>query len=151
MFELVHEYADVVTVAGVDYRARADGDREPGGGWGGYLVFVPLNGGRVVATDRETTQSSFDALDHWTTTLSWVYLEGALKRALEHRPEVQLSRRVADIEYVESAARGEAEALERAAEAARAEAEAARLEREAAERLLVRTATGTARRPKRTR
>lgn len=144
MFELVHEYPDIVTAAGVDYRARAYGERQSGGGWGGFLVFVPLAGGRVVSTERETTQSTLDALAHWAGTLSWVYLEGALTRALEHQPEVQLSRRVADIEHAEAAARAEAEALEHAAEQAREEAEIARREREAAERLLVKTAAESA-------
>ena len=136
MVELVHQFADAVRSAGVTYRSRVYGEKEENGSWAGYLVFLPVAGGRVVATDRETTQLSFEDLAHWAGTLSWVYLEGALERALERQPEVQLSKRLSDIEHAESAARAEATALERAAAEARQEAAAARAEREKTERAL---------------
>ena len=87
MVEIVHQYVDVIRSQDLPYRARVYGQLEDNGHWGGYLVFLPVGGGRVVATDRETTQLSFDDLAHWAGTLSWVYLEGALERALERQPE----------------------------------------------------------------
>jgi hypothetical protein len=33
--------------------------------WEGWLVFFPLSGGPAVATNRETTQASYDALVEW--------------------------------------------------------------------------------------
>ena len=144
MLEFVHEYADVIRTEAAAYYARVYGEREQNGGWGGYLVFVPVAGGRMVASDRETTQATFDALTHWAGTLSWVYLEGALTRALDRQPEVQLSRRLTEIERAEAAARAEAEALERAAELARSEAASAREERQATERELAKVAAEAA-------
>jgi hypothetical protein len=134
MVELVHEYVDLIRAGETTYRARTYGEREDEGRWGGYLVFVPIGAGRVVGTGRETTQRTLDALLHWAHTLSWVYLEGALQRALELQPEVQLSRRLAEIEELEARALDEAAEFERAAEAARAEAAVAREEREIIER-----------------
>jgi hypothetical protein len=136
MLELVHLFPEVSRVEALGYQARVYGDREESGGWGGYIVFVPIGGGRVVSTGRETTQRSFDDLVHWAGTLSWVYLEGALERALERQPEVQLSKRLTEIEEQEAGARLEAASLERAAELARMDAAAARKERELTERQL---------------
>jgi hypothetical protein len=144
MLELVHEYPDVIRSGPTAYRARAYGGREENGMWGGYLIFVPVAGGRMVAGDRETTQSTLEALDHWAGTLSWVYLEGALARALDRQPEVQLSRRLTEIERAESAARAQADALESAAELARLEAETAHEEREATQRELAKAAAQAA-------
>ena len=116
MLELVCEFPEIVRPDSLGYRARVYGDREEDGSWGGYIVFVPIGGGRVISTDRETTQSTFEALEHWAGTLSWVYLDGALERALERQPEVQLSRHLSEVEHVEAAATAEVEALTRAAE-----------------------------------
>jgi hypothetical protein len=144
MLELVHEYPEVIHSGGAAYHALAYGEREDDGHWAGYLIFVPVSGGRIAATDRETTQTAFEALDHWAGTLSWVYLEGALSRALDRQPEVQLSRRLTEIERVEATARADAEALERAAELARREAASAREERELTERQLAEAAAKAA-------
>jgi hypothetical protein len=72
MFELVHEYPEVLRAGLAVYHARAYSDVEENGSLGGYLVFVPVAGGRVISTDRETTQRSLDALQHWARTLSAV-------------------------------------------------------------------------------
>jgi len=122
MLELIHEYPETLRVAAASYRPRAYAARSAEGVWEGYVLFVPVGGGRIVATDRETTQSTFDAVVHWAGTLSWVYLEGALQRALERQPEHQLAKRLAEIERLEAATRAEAEALGRAAAVARQEA-----------------------------
>jgi hypothetical protein len=145
MLELVHEYPDVIRDgSAAAYHARAYAEREENGHWGGYLIFVPAAGGRVVATDRETTQATFEAVDHWAGTLSWVYLEGALTRALERQPEVQLSKRLTEIERAEETARAHAEALEQAAALAREEAADAHEEREVTGRQLAEAAARAA-------
>jgi hypothetical protein len=136
MLEPVYEYPDVLRAGATLYQARALGKLETDGKWGGYLVFVPVEAGRTLTTDRETTQGSLADLDNWARTLSWVYLEGALNRALALQPEVQLSRRLAEIEQEEAAASAEADALARAAESAREHAELAHKERMATEQIL---------------
>jgi hypothetical protein len=144
MLELIHEYPDTLRAGASRYRARAYGARDESGTWEGYVVFVPVGGGRVIATGRETTQSTLDALVKWSGTLSWVYLEGALERARERQPEVQLARRLAEIERIEAEARAEADALARAAESARQEAAAAQEDRRETERALAAAAAATA-------
>jgi len=73
---------------GTLYEARAVGDEMPGGGWQGWLEFLPLAGGPPVHTSRETTQPNQVDTEYWATGLSPVYLEGALKRALTRPPRV---------------------------------------------------------------
>jgi hypothetical protein len=63
------------------YSARACGRQQAGGLWEGWLEFVP-DRGPAVRTGRETTQPNLPDLEYWTTGLTPVYLEGALKRAL---------------------------------------------------------------------
>jgi len=67
---------------GTQFEARAVGDDMPGGGWQGWLEFLPLTGGPPVHTARETTQPNRTDTEYWATGLTPVYLEGALKRAL---------------------------------------------------------------------
>ncbi|AKF10199.1 hypothetical protein [Sandaracinus amylolyticus] len=62
--------------------------------WDAWLVFVPLEDGATIATDRETTQPSLDAVDYWVGGLSHVYLEGALDRASGRTPRVMSPRRL---------------------------------------------------------
>ena len=73
---------------GTLYEVRAVGDEMPGGGWQGWLEFLPLAGGPPVHTSRETTQSNQVDTEYWATGLTPVYLEGALKRALTRPPLV---------------------------------------------------------------
>ena len=73
---------------GALYEARAVGGDMPGGGWQGWLEFLPLAGGPPVHTQRETTQPNRVDTEYWATGLSPVYLEGALKRALTPAPLV---------------------------------------------------------------
>lgn len=144
MFELIREYPETLTTSAASYRARAYGAAEDNGAWGGYVVFVPVGGGRIVSTDRETTQTTLEALARWAGTLSWVYLEGALARALERQPEHRLARRLAEIERLEAEALAEADALARAAEKAREEAAEAERERLETERALAEAAAADA-------
>ncbi len=83
------------------------------GTWGGWLVFFPLGGGLAIASDRETTQSTFEALTDWAASLRPVYLEGALARALTlAQPPTVLTQ----LEEAEYDALEEADRLESAAE-----------------------------------
>lgn len=65
------------------YIARACGRECDDGHWEGWLEFEPLDGGATVRTMRETTQSNRVDTVYWASGLSDVYLEGALRRALD--------------------------------------------------------------------
>jgi hypothetical protein len=113
---------------------RVYASQQAGGLWQGWLVFFPMDGGRSIATDRETTQSTLDAIGYWAGGLTPVYVEGAVERAYALLPEVQLARQTADAERRRTQALAEAAIYERAAAAARAEAMAAARVRDEAER-----------------
>jgi hypothetical protein len=135
MFQRIQQYP-LITGGTRVYRPRAYGDPQPDGTWGGWLVFFPLDGGRAIASNRETTQTSFGGLVHWASTLTDVYLSGALDRALQidQRPPV-----LADLVRAEYEALEDAEQLQAAAEiehvTAFVEAEAATSAREDAEQI----------------
>jgi hypothetical protein len=131
MFQLVRQYGTVVDAAGVGvYLARAYGELQADGWWGGWLVFFPFGAGTTVATDRETTQSTFASLVRWSSTIDSVYLEGALERALRLEPAATITGTLADLALLERRAAEDVAVLETAAEQARTESDAA--EREAA-------------------
>jgi hypothetical protein len=79
----------VATKDGDKYIARACGGENDRGMWQGWIEFVPLAGGEVVRTGRETTQPNRTDTEYWATGLTAVFLEGALHRALHPlvRPE----------------------------------------------------------------
>jgi hypothetical protein len=79
---------------GREYIARACGRECPDGHWEGWLEFVPFDGGIVVRSGRETTQPNRIDTEYWATGLTPVYLEGALRRALE---PVQVVERTIDV------------------------------------------------------
>ena len=81
--------------------------------------------GAVLATDRETTQGKLEHILYWASGLSLTYLQGALERALDLRPEAQLARRVARAQCQEDALQ-EAEVYAAAAASAIRDAEAVR-------------------------
>jgi hypothetical protein len=62
------------------WKVSVHGGARSDGTWIGWLEFDDSSLG-VRTTDRETTQSSADALRYWATGLEAVYLEGALARA----------------------------------------------------------------------
>ena len=131
MFQLVRQYGTVVDDAGLGvYHARAYGELQADGWWGGWLVFFPFGAGTTVATDRETTQSTFASLVRWSSAIDSVYLEGALERALRLQPAATITGTLAELALLERRAAADVATLETAAEQARAESEAA--EREAA-------------------
>src|SRR5436190_15293862 len=120
MVHFVQQYSQVVgSQAPHEYVARVYASQQPNGRWDGWFVFFPLHGGRALATDRETTQSSLSAVDYWATGITTTYLEGALERALALLPEARLARRAQQAQREEEFAREEAAAYAEAAAAAR--------------------------------
>ena len=135
----VQQYSGIlVDPYGRRYVARVYGACRPDDLWDGWFVFFPLDGGRTLATDRETTQSTLAAVRYWASGITTVYLDGALERARALLPEARLARRRAQAEEEEVLARAEAEVYEEAATAARLQAlDADHRRREAEEALLV--------------
>jgi hypothetical protein len=92
--EVLVEYAEAVTSEdGKNYIARAVGSEMPDGKWQGWIEFVPIGEGEPVRSSRETTQPNRTDTDYWATGITYVYLEGALRRAL-HRPALPLAKLV---------------------------------------------------------
>jgi hypothetical protein len=150
MVEFVHEYATPIrTASGETYRARVYADQQPGGLWEAWFVFFPAQGGRPLATDRESTQSKREDIVYWATGISPAYLEGALTRALQQLPEVQLMRHIARAEAQAAYSRGEAQVYEAAASQAIADVRAAETRRRLAQDELTRPARSSRRRRRR--
>jgi hypothetical protein len=144
MLALAHHFDEPVTSGGVTYRARVYGAREADGKIGGWIVFFPFGGGRVVSTARETTQSDLADLGYWASGLTHVYLQGALDRALDLQPDAVIGRELDRLEALETSAALEANALETAAAAARAESDAVHVARERTEDRFLATVAGEA-------
>ena len=90
MPEVLVEFPEhVMSEEGVRYLAKACGVPGADGLWEGWIEFTPVAGGSVIRTARETTQPNRDDAIYWATGLTTVYLEGALRRALNPlvRPE----------------------------------------------------------------
>ena len=98
MFQRIRQW-DLVTSNGRVYRPPAYADPQADGRWGGWLVFFPVGDGEAVATERETTQTTFEALTVWAAGLTSVYLEGALIRALELADQPSVIAQLEDAEY----------------------------------------------------
>jgi hypothetical protein len=123
----VRQYTPILRgPTGEAYVGRAYMDRQPGGLWEAWLVFFSLETGAALATDRETTQPKREHVLYWATGLTPTYLQGALERALDLRPEAQLARRAARAERQEAYALLEAEVYAAAAARALRSAAAAR-------------------------
>jgi hypothetical protein len=83
MAEVLVDYTDeIVDQEGARYHARIVGAEMFGGLWQGWIEFVPLDGAPTIETGRETTQPNYGDARHWAGSLTAVYLEGALQRAL---------------------------------------------------------------------
>ena len=83
--EVFLEYDALLSVNdGRAYRARSCGGEAHDGTnrWHGWIEFWPQGEGLPVCTARETTQPDRTCTVYWSTGLTHVYLEGALKRAL---------------------------------------------------------------------
>jgi len=80
--EVLVQFTDpVVTQDGETFLARACGSEAPDSRWQGWIEFLPVDGGEVLRTGRETTQPNREDTVYWATGLTAVYLEGALERA----------------------------------------------------------------------
>ncbi len=89
MTETLLEYqSPIAGEDGVAYKARACGKEMAGGTWQGWIEFIPVasTGNGAIRSPRETTQPNYRDLEYWATGLTPVYLEGALRRALETPP-----------------------------------------------------------------
>jgi hypothetical protein len=136
MFQQVHQYG-LIRRDGRWFRPRAYGEPRADGLWDGWLVFFPLDPGLAIASNRETTHSSFAALVDWAAAVSAVYLEGALDRALSLAADVPAV--ITDLLNAEYEALADAEQHETAAElervAAKVDQAAADIARDDADRL----------------
>ena len=95
MADVLMEFeATVRDESGREYVALACGRECADGHWEGWLEFVPLDGGVVVPSARETTQPNRVDTEYWATGLTPIYLEGALRRALA---PVEVVERVVDL------------------------------------------------------
>ena len=84
MAEVLLEFTDTITSEdGKNYTARACGSEMPDGRWQGWIEFLPLGPGDPVRSSRETTQPNRRDTEYWAGGLTYVYLEGALRRALK--------------------------------------------------------------------
>ena len=84
--ELIHQFRDPVpSPDGVLYVAQAWAARDHG--WTGWLVFIAADG-RILRTERETMQSSRDAIRRWVAALAAQDLRAALQRAVPPNAEL---------------------------------------------------------------
>jgi hypothetical protein len=124
--QFVQQYPSILQApSGEQFVARVYADRQRGGLWEAWLVFFSLTTSTVLATDRETTQGKREHILYWASGLSPTYLQGALERALDLRPESQLARRLARARSQETYALREAEVYAAAAATAIRAAKAA--------------------------
>jgi hypothetical protein len=79
--EVIHTFLERYRAAdGSLYDVRVVGRERTDGTWIGWLEFTDA-AGRVLSTDRETTQSSGEQVKYWAEGLELTYLDGALDRA----------------------------------------------------------------------
>lgn len=84
MAEVLAQFADpVADDTGRKYLAQACGAPRPDGLWEGWIEFAPLDGGEPARSPRETTQPNGKDAAYWASGLTAIYLEGALRRALD--------------------------------------------------------------------
>jgi len=83
MAEVLVSYTEPVIDSTGQYHARALGRLADDGMWDGWLEFEPLNGeGEPIVGPIESRQPEAHDLVYWATGLTTVFLEGALKRAM---------------------------------------------------------------------
>lgn len=93
MAEVFVEFAEpVIAKNGRAFIARACGGPADFGRWQGWVEFVPMDGGEVLRSSRETTQPNREDTAYWATGLTAVYLEGALERTLNPLTRVPATR-----------------------------------------------------------
>jgi hypothetical protein len=79
-------HTPIASQEGEIYSARACGRQRKDHLCEGWIEFEGSDGA-VLRSGRETTQPNLKNLEHWARGLTPVYLEGALRRALEPAPE----------------------------------------------------------------
>ena len=84
----------VIAENGLLYRVTVVARAAPDGHWNAWLEFVSQDSQAILRTDIETHQASEADLHRWATTLSDVYLQGALDRARISPAETAVHRRV---------------------------------------------------------
>src|SRR5918996_4980119 len=130
MVHCVQQHPEVVVAHdGRRYIARTYAAPRPDGRWDGWFVFFPLEGGRELATNWETTQRTLADVKYWSEAISTVYLEGALRRAFLCCPEGLLARRAQRAKQQQALAEAAAAAYEQAAATAKLAATRARHDR----------------------
>lgn len=96
--EIVLDLEPAVTTGdGRLYRATVVARAAADGHWNAWLEFVGHGSEEVLTTGIETHQASEADLRRWATTLSDVYLRGALDRARVSRAETIAHRHAVDI------------------------------------------------------
>ena len=92
--EVVLDLEPAVTAEnGLLHRATVVARVAPDGHWNAWLEFVSPHSQDVLRTGIETHQATEVDLHHWATTLSDVYLRGALDRALASAAQTVAHRR----------------------------------------------------------
>jgi hypothetical protein len=87
MKSLIHQHSTFVLAPDKTvYTPRVLGEGRNDGMWEAWIEFHPIAGTQpsstVLATDRETTQPSREALLYWASGLEPIYFEGAFARAV---------------------------------------------------------------------
>ena len=80
---LIDYDATLVGPDGTRWTPRVCGGIADDGLWEGWIEFASTDGTSHVRTPRETEQPNRVDLAYWATGLTEVYLEGALRRAME--------------------------------------------------------------------
>ena len=82
MAELIQEYAArIASDDGAIYVVRAYGEERSDGTWVGWLEFHPIDGGKTLRTDQETSQPNRTTIAYWASGLEPIYFDGAFARA----------------------------------------------------------------------
>jgi hypothetical protein len=85
MAEVLARFSHRVRDGAMAFQAQACGAPMSDGRWIGWIEFIPLEGGRLLRSPRETTQPNRTDAKYWAGGLTPVYLEGALQRAQSSR------------------------------------------------------------------
>jgi hypothetical protein len=84
MAEVIHRHTrHVAGSGGREYEVLVYANQVEGH-WEAWLEFHPRTGGLVLRTDRETSQTTLEALHHWASTLGPAFVEGAFERAFDN-------------------------------------------------------------------
>jgi hypothetical protein len=82
MAELLREYPTLV--GGVDdkaYVAQVWASELSDGRWEAWILFVPVTSGQARRTERDTTQANRASVEYWASSVTSIYLQGALARS----------------------------------------------------------------------